>query len=76
MKPTPDATAETVEQRFRRLAAAWHEGTDYLSSMEEAERHPAYQEISGNKPPRQRLQLHRVGRRRYPPLVVAQPIRR
>jgi hypothetical protein len=45
MKPTPDMPAETVEHRFQRLAAAWHEGTDYLPSMEEAESHPAYQEI-------------------------------
>jgi hypothetical protein len=44
-KSTPETPPETVEQRFRRLAAIWHEGTDYLSSMEDAERHPAYQEI-------------------------------
>ena len=40
-----EAPAETMEERFRRLAAAWHRDTDYLSSMEEAESHPAYQEI-------------------------------
>ncbi len=45
VKPTPDAPAETVEERFRRLAAVWHRDTDYLSSMEESDRHPAYQEI-------------------------------
>jgi hypothetical protein len=45
IKPTPGAPDETVEERFRRLAAAWHRETDYLSSMEEAEHHPAYQEI-------------------------------
>jgi hypothetical protein len=45
VKPTSDAPAETVEERFRRLAAAWHRDTDYLSSMEEADSHPAYQEI-------------------------------
>jgi hypothetical protein len=45
VKPTPDAPGETVEQSFRRLAAAWHKDTDYLSSMEEADGHPAYQEI-------------------------------
>ena len=38
-------TAETVEERFRRLAANWHQDTDCLSSMDEADRHPAYQEI-------------------------------
>ncbi len=45
VKLTPDTPAETVEERFRRLAAVWHRDTDYLSSMEESERHPAYQEI-------------------------------
>lgn len=45
VKPTPDAPAETVAERFRRLAAAWHKDTDYLSSMDDAESHPAYQEI-------------------------------
>ena len=40
--PTP---AETVEGRFRHLAAAWHQDTQYLSSIEEADNHPAYQEI-------------------------------
>jgi hypothetical protein len=43
---TPDTPpTETLEQRFRRLAATWHRDTDYLSSMEDSERHPAYQEI-------------------------------
>ena len=45
VKPTPDAPPEPVEARFRRLAVEWHKDTDYLSSMEEAEGHPAYQEI-------------------------------
>jgi len=45
VKPTPNTAAETLEERFRRLAAAWHTDTDYLSSMEEAASHPAYQEI-------------------------------
>jgi hypothetical protein len=34
-----------VEERFRRLAAAWHQDTDFHSSMAEADRHPTYQEI-------------------------------
>jgi hypothetical protein len=38
-------TSETLEQRFRRLATAWDEATCYLSSMEQASKHPAYQEI-------------------------------
>ena len=40
----PDQT-ETVEERFRRLAALWHDETCFLSSMSEANAHPAYQEI-------------------------------
>ena len=36
---------ETIEERFRRLAAAWQRETDYLSSMAEASSHPVYQEI-------------------------------
>jgi hypothetical protein len=46
VKPTPGTAAETVEDRFRRLAAAWHRDTDYLSSMDDADSHPAYQEIT------------------------------
>jgi hypothetical protein len=38
-------TAESVEERFQRLAAVWHRDTDFLSSMSEADSHPAYQEI-------------------------------
>jgi hypothetical protein len=45
-KETPAAQpTETVEERFRRLAAVWHRETDHLSSMSEANSHPAYQEI-------------------------------
>src|SRR5258708_35432536 len=44
-KPIPEFPVETVEERFRRLADVWHRDTDYLSSMEEADNHPAYQEI-------------------------------
>jgi hypothetical protein len=43
--PVRPASAETVAERFHRLAAVWRQDTEYLSSMEEAERHPAYQEI-------------------------------
>ncbi len=45
VKPMPETPAETVEERFYRLSAVWHRDTDYLSSMDEAESHPAYQEI-------------------------------
>jgi hypothetical protein len=37
--------AETVEQRFRRLASVWEKATGHLSSMTAASQHPAYQEI-------------------------------
>jgi hypothetical protein len=44
--PSPLTTpTEPIEERFRRLAAVWQRETEYLSSMEEANRHPAYQEI-------------------------------
>jgi hypothetical protein len=36
---------ESMEQRFRRLAALWHKDTDVLSSMSAASGHPAYLEI-------------------------------
>ena len=39
------ATLETIEERFRRLAAVWQKETCFLSSMSEASAHPAYQEI-------------------------------
>ena len=45
VKPTPPATVETMAERFRRLSTVWHRDTDYLSSMEDAENHPAWQEI-------------------------------
>ena len=45
VKPVPEMPAESVEKRFHRLADAWHRATDYLSSMAESNRHPAYQEI-------------------------------
>ncbi len=46
VKPAPAAEpTETVEARFRRLAAAWEQATGHLSSMTAASDHPAYQEI-------------------------------
>lgn len=44
-KAVPPARAETLDERFRRLAAEWEQATLYLSSMETASKHPAYQEI-------------------------------
>ncbi len=46
VKPTAGGTAEMVAERFRRLASAGHRDTDYLSSMDDAASHPAYQEIA------------------------------
>ena len=46
VKQSPDSPpAETIGERFRRLAAVWHRDTGFLSSMSEASSHPAYQEI-------------------------------
>jgi hypothetical protein len=50
-QPPATPPSETVEERFRRLAAVWHKETDYLSSMSEAFGHPAYQEIIRLGPP-------------------------
>ena len=49
-KPSPAQPSETVEARFRRLAAAWEEATGHLSSMAAASQHPAYQGIIGLGP--------------------------
>ena len=46
VKPTPGPQPKkTLDERFRQLATIWHRETDYLSSMSDASRHPAYQEI-------------------------------
>src|SRR4051812_5157022 len=37
--------AETIEQRFERLADRWQEETAYLSSTTDKIAHPAFQEI-------------------------------
>jgi hypothetical protein len=38
-------SSESIEARFRRLAAEWERATGHLSSMKAASEHPAYQEI-------------------------------
>jgi hypothetical protein len=38
-------SAETVEERFRRLEALWTAATGYLSSYTEIVEHPAFREI-------------------------------
>ena len=46
VQDTPDPSpTEPIEERFQRLAAVWHRDTDYLSSMAESDRHPAYQQL-------------------------------
>jgi hypothetical protein len=52
LKPTqPPSPRETLEDRFRRLAATWRDATAHLSSKTAASSHPAYQEIIGLGPP-------------------------
>jgi hypothetical protein len=41
---------ETVEERFRRLAAAWHKAVAHHSSTTVRNSHPAYREIIGMGP--------------------------
>ena len=44
--PTKEpVSAETIEQRFRRLEASWNAETAHLSSTSKIINHPAYQEI-------------------------------
>jgi len=42
--------AETVEERFHRLASEWETETAYLSSMNKLVMHPKYQSIIGLGP--------------------------
>jgi len=41
---------ETIEEKFRRLACAWHAETAYVSSSSGLVAHPAFQEIVGMGP--------------------------
>ena len=43
--PVPNPPPETLEQRFRRLEAAWNADTCYLSDPSRIIGHPAFQEI-------------------------------
>ena len=42
--------AETVEEKFQRLASVWRAETAYVSSSSEMVAHPAFQEIVGMGP--------------------------
>jgi hypothetical protein len=44
-QPAPATPPETLEERFRRLAAAWEKAVSYQSSSRVRESHPAYLEI-------------------------------
>ncbi len=45
-KETPATSPpETLEQRFRRLDAAWRKETAYLSSSTKIKTHPAFREV-------------------------------
>jgi hypothetical protein len=46
-QPLPEQRPETVEERFRRLAAAWHKAVAHHSSTTVRNNHPAYREIIG-----------------------------
>src|SRR6266849_3282276 len=50
--PSRSATprAESVEEQFERLAAAWHKAVAHHSSSRIRDNHPAYQEIIGIGP--------------------------
>ena len=46
VKPMPASqSAENLEERFQRLAAAWHRAVAHHSSSRIRDNHPAYQEI-------------------------------
>jgi hypothetical protein len=50
-KQTPATEpAETVEEKFRRLAAVWLAETAYVSSSSDLVAHPAFREIVGMGP--------------------------
>ena len=44
-EPTSASTAETLEQRFRRLEAVWLKETAYQSSSTKIKNHPAFREV-------------------------------
>jgi hypothetical protein len=44
-QPASTQPAESIEERFERLAAIWREETSHLSSSTQMAAHPAYQEI-------------------------------
>jgi len=51
VRAPPTSSAETTEQLFHRLAAAWHSETAHLSSSTRVVNHPAFREIIAMGPP-------------------------
>ena len=43
----PTGPPESIEEKFRRLAATWRAETAYVSSSSDLVAHPAFQEIVG-----------------------------
>jgi hypothetical protein len=49
-QPAATEPTESIEQKFRRLAAVWLTETAYVSSTTDIVAHPAFQEIVGMGP--------------------------
>lgn len=49
-QPLGSSATETLDERFHRLAATWHEAVAHHSSSRVRYRHPAYLEIIGMGP--------------------------
>jgi hypothetical protein len=49
--PITHQPAETLEEKFRRLATTWQKAVAHLSSSSRRDNHPAYQEIISLGPP-------------------------
>jgi hypothetical protein len=49
-QPAATEPTESIEQKFRRLAAVWLKETAYVSSTTDQVAHPAFQEIVGMGP--------------------------
>ena len=72
VKQTPAAPpTETLEERFRRLATAWHEAVAYHSSTTVRNNHPAYREIISLGPERCTVAASRHGNQ--PHALVLRP---
>ena len=50
-QPTINPDAETLEEKFNRLADAWQDAVAHLSSSSKRDNHPVYREIIALGPP-------------------------